>query len=298
MGRRDVRSAGPRLRALPPAARHYLHEDPEKQGSDPDLDGQFSHGAAGAAPAAAAAAAAGALGGSRSSASAGSPDPGRRGRRAPGRGRGREAGGGRREGAGGRRIGAQPKPPASGSGARGRRRDDSSRCSPPHGPAPSGRRLRDSPLPGAGRRLRAPGPRRALAVRRGEARGSPAAAAAAPARSSAPPPVGGPRAPRRGSARWVSVAAPLRLLARPASGSRLRSLVPWHTHARGQVVGERFGDSLRLWAALAPTVPAEQRSLPPVFCPSYIFPTWIPTPTPPPRPRKFPRDHSQSLLCA
>ena len=43
------------MRAPPPAARHYLHEDPEKQGSDPDLDGQFSHGAAGAAPAAAAA---------------------------------------------------------------------------------------------------------------------------------------------------------------------------------------------------------------------------------------------------
>lgn len=55
LGRRDARSVGPRARAPPPAARHYLHEDPEEQGSDPDLDGQLPHGAAGAAPGAAAA---------------------------------------------------------------------------------------------------------------------------------------------------------------------------------------------------------------------------------------------------
>lgn len=64
-------------------------------------------------------------------------------------------------------------------------------------PAPSGGRLGDFPLPCAGHRLRVLSPRRALAARRGEARGSPAAAAASPARS---PPVGGPWARRPGSA--------------------------------------------------------------------------------------------------
>lgn len=38
---------------VPPAAHHYLHEDPKEQGSHPDLDGQLSHGADGVAPAAA-----------------------------------------------------------------------------------------------------------------------------------------------------------------------------------------------------------------------------------------------------
>lgn len=50
----------------PPAAHHYLHEDPKEQGSHPDLDGQLSHGAAGVAPAAAA----GAVRGSHGSAGA------------------------------------------------------------------------------------------------------------------------------------------------------------------------------------------------------------------------------------
>ena len=38
----SARSVGPRVLAPRPAARHYLHEDPEKQGSDPDLNGQYA----------------------------------------------------------------------------------------------------------------------------------------------------------------------------------------------------------------------------------------------------------------
>lgn len=45
---------------------HYLHEDPEEQGSHPDLNGQLPHGAARVAPAAAA----GAVRGSHDSAGA------------------------------------------------------------------------------------------------------------------------------------------------------------------------------------------------------------------------------------
>lgn len=83
---------GPPRRCAPPAALHYLHENPEEQGSHPDLDGQLPHGVARAAPAAAV----GALRGSRSSAGAGSPTLGGEGgalqaaggggRRAPGGG--------------------------------------------------------------------------------------------------------------------------------------------------------------------------------------------------------------------
>lgn len=49
----------------PPAAHHYLHEDPKEQGSHPDLDGQLPHGAAGVAPAAAAGAVRGSHGSAR-----------------------------------------------------------------------------------------------------------------------------------------------------------------------------------------------------------------------------------------
>lgn len=232
LGRRDARSVGPRVRAPPAAARHYLHEDSEEQGSDPDLDGQLPHGAAGAAPGAAAAD--GALGGSRSSTGAGSPDPGRRGRRAAGRGRGREAGAGR-----GRALGrAQPKPPAADPGARGRR----ARRSPPRLPTPSWGRPGDSPRPGAERRLRALV--RALRPRPREGRGSPGKPRRRlPCAFPGSPASGRPLRSAPGAAR--SLGPRLRLLC----GSRLRCLLPLSglglpAHARTWAGGRgALGDS-------------------------------------------------------
>lgn len=180
----SARSVGPRVLAPRPAARHYLHEDPEKQGSDPDLNGQFSHGVAGAAPAAAA----GALGGSRSLAGAGSPDPGRRGRRAPGRGRGREAGAGR----GGRAAGrTQHKSPAQGSGVRGRSADRPRR-SQPRGPCAEREGAWGTPGSPAPGTASASWARRALRSRPGE--GKPGEA------RTPPPPLRAPRLPRQWAA--------------------------------------------------------------------------------------------------
>jgi hypothetical protein len=109
-------------RCAPPAARHYLHEDPEEQGSHPDLDGQLPHGAARTAPAAAA----DALRGSRSSARAARQILSGEGGALQAAG-----GGGRRAPGGGvRETGrAQPKPPAW-PGAPGRRTGLSLRLGP------------------------------------------------------------------------------------------------------------------------------------------------------------------------
>ena len=188
MGRRDARSVDPRVHACAPArGAPLLTRRPRKAGLGPRsrwpvlawCGRSSSRGGCGwccpRLP--------------RSSAGAGSPDPGRQGRRAPGRGRGRGAGAG---GAGGWRGGLSPNLLPEAPGLR-----DAALAAPTL-PAPSGGRLGDSPLPCAGNRLRVLSPRRALAARLGEARGSPAAAAASPARSQ---PVGGPWARRPGSAR-------------------------------------------------------------------------------------------------
>lgn len=198
MGRRDVRSAGPRLRALPPAARHYLHEDPEKQGSDPDLDGQFSHGAAGAAPAAAAAAA-GALGGSRSSASAGSPDPGGEGGalQAAGGGGRREAGAGRGRAGGGSGLSPNLPPQARGLADAEMTAPDAPRPTAPRQAGGASGTPR-SPAPGAASAPRA----RAVRSRSGE--GKPGEARPPP-----PPPLHAPRLPCQWAAPGLRAGAAL-----------------------------------------------------------------------------------------
>ena len=84
-----------------------------------------------------------------------------------------------------------------------------------------------------------------------------------------------PWARRPGSALAGSLpAAPLRLLARPQTLAAPGALAPWHTHSRGQVVAERFEDSLGLQTALAPTVRGGQNSFLSILCPFYIFLTW------------------------
>lgn len=214
LGRRDARSVGPRVRAPPPAWRHYLHEDPEEQGSDPDLDGQLPHGAARAVPGAAAA---GALGDSRSSTSAGSPDPGQRGRRAPGRGRGREAGAGRgRAGAG------------EGSAQTTSRRPRGSRTPlPPLPPLPA---PRPRAKLGAPRGL--PAPWRRAPPPRPDLRGAPAAPGGegkpgeAPPPLRPPPPLRAPRLPRQWAAPALGSRGSALAGSPPAAALQLQAQLP------------------------------------------------------------------------
>lgn len=229
--RRSVRGS-PRPCA-PPAARHYLHEDPEEQGSNADLDGQFPHGAAGAAP------------GRRqlvlSATPAARPAPARQTRGA------REAlqaagGGGRREPGGGGGGGEEPAPPPSAG---------------PGAPALRPRAQRGAPrgLPAPARRLRALGPRRGPAAREGS-----------------------PGKPRRLlPARCALPAAgrPLRLPAGPPARAPPSGRP---AHARGPVVGARWGFSP---AGGSPGAPC-------LHLPNLKYVLF---------PRKFPRDHSQAAFC-
>lgn len=184
-------------------------------------------------------------------------------------------GGGRRApGGGGRALGrAQPKPPAAGPGARGRR---SRRCrrSPPRDPAPSWGRPGDSPRPGAEHRLRAlicavrPRPR--------EGRGSPGkprrrCGRRLPCVLPGSPASGRPLRSAPGAAR--SLGPRLRLLCSsrlsfrlPLSGLGLPPQARTWAGGRGAL-----GDS-QAQEAPAPSAPAEQSSLPPAFCFPYPLP--------------------------
>lgn len=253
LGRRDARSVDPRVRAPPPAARHYLHEDPEEQGSDPDLDGQLTHGAAGAAPA-------------REGCGWCSPRRPQLGRRRLARpGAAREArsrpragaGGGRRAPGGGgrRRGGLSPSLPSQAGGlgdAAPARRTL---------PAPRPRGGREAPrgLPAPERRLRALGPRRAPAAGEGKP-GEAQPPRPQPLRAPPPP------APRQ----WAGPEQRARRVcacgrsASAGSASCARSLGSrCPAHARTWVCSTgRFGDSLGFQAARAPSVRAAKRSLP------------------------------------
>lgn len=185
-------------------------------------------------------------------------------------------GGGRRApgGAGGRRGGLNTNLPPKALGF-----GDAAPTAPdapsPAAPAPSGRE--PGGLPGPPRPAPPPLPGPAAPCARARARGSPGK----PGRRRLPcalpgsPASGRPLGSAPGQrARWVSACGPS---ASPRSSSTLAApgaLAPWHTHSRGQVVAERFEDSLGLQTALAPTVRGGQSSFLSILCPSYIFLTW------------------------
>lgn len=267
---------------VPPAAHHYLHEDPKEQGSHPDLDGQLPHGAAGVAPAAAA----GAVRGSQGS------GPERLARAwavREARCRPREgAGGGRGVGAAGR---AQPQSHALGSrtpkqhtgrfGSHSRsRRSEALRGLP----APLSRV--QFPCLGLAPRTRDPG-REAWGSPRCRRRGLPERAAWLPRY-------------------WAAPGLCARLHALPAAGRCAPPLHPatpalalcsFHTHPH---VGLKWMGALgilSLRSALASSGPAWEHLFLPGFClPKPCQAQILSFPTP--DSRKFPRDCSQASLSS
>lgn len=235
---------------------HYLHEDPEEQGSHPDLNGQLPHGAAGVAPAAAA----GAVRGSHGSA--------RTALRSLGEGGALQAagGGGRRARGGG---GREDLVPASRSGLPD--------TQTPHRPLQVPLPITPIARQGLPAHLRSvlflcPGLAPGAQDLGGEAWGCPAVVAAAslPARCAASWLLGGPwalrppgstllRRPRRASS--------------PAGDSCSGSLLFLHTPARGQEIDGRFGESLALRTALTSSGSTWECFFLPATCSPYTLPT-------------------------
>lgn len=174
-------------------------------------------------------------------------------------------GGGRRAPGGAGR--AQPKSPARGSGVRGRRIYNRRR-SQPRGPCAEREGASGTPGSPAPGTASAPWARRALRSRLGE--GKPGEA------RTLPPPLRAPRLPGQWAAPGLGARAArsLGLCLRPLCVSTLAApgaLAPWHGHSRGQVVAERFEDSLGLQTALAPAVRGGQGSFLSILCPLPTF---------------------------
>lgn len=235
---------------------HYLHEDPEKQGSHPDLNGQLPHGAAGVAPAAAA----GAVRGSHGSAGAALWSLGGEGGALQAAG-----GGGRRARGGG---GGEGSVPASRSGLRDTQIPASSGPTPGHADR---RRVRDSLLTCdrccssvSWACARRPGPRRgSLGMPRCRRRRLPPGA------------LRGFPAPGRplGSAPGSTLCRRPLCASSPAGDSCSGSLLFLHAPASGLEVDGRFGDSLALRTALATSGSTWEHFFLSVFWLPYTLPT-------------------------